>query len=403
MRILQANKHYYLRSGADRYIFALTKWLQEQGHEVIPFAMQHPENLPTPYSKYFPSFVQTENIEWKISSLKTLGRMFYSLETKHNLEKLLQKTHPDVCHIHSLYTQLSCSALYALHEAKVPIVMTVHDHHLVSAQYNVPVLPSGYRKDMGIWQAARTRFHKKSFWASALQTAGFRFQKWLRAYERFVDVFFVPSAYLQTQLIAGGFPKEKIQINPFGQDLPKEDISFESKGYLLFVGRLSQEKGVEMILKIAKELPNVTCKIIGTGPEEKKLREFGQNLKNIEFLGFQSGENLARLYAEALAVLIPSIVQENFPLVALEAMSFGKPVIASAVGGIAEIVLDRQTGFLIQQPFFVGEWVEAVLRLIQNKEMQMCMGQAARKRIKDNFSWQDHYQRVLEWYQKILN
>src|SRR3989338_350116 len=401
MRIIQANKFYFQKGGAERYLFDLSDWLAGQGHEVIPFTMRNPQNKATKYDTYFPSYVPTEELVVNKEALKTIGRMFYSREARRKMDALIWKTHPDICHVHNLYTQLSCSPLYALRKAGIPIVMTVHDHHLISAEYNIPVISSGYKSSMGPVRAAFTRFHKDSFAASFLQTASFRFTRWLHAYERFVDVFFVPSKYLAQQLVAGGFPKEKIEVNYYGKEVSHIVPSYDHEGYLLFVGRLVKEKGIEMLIRIAKDFPEIPLKIVGIGPDAQNMRECLRPFPHVMCLGEQTGENLDALYRGALALLLPSAVQDVFPLVTLEAMQYGKPIIASHVGGIPEIVLDRQTGFLVD-PFDVGEWGEAILRLVHDEDLRRRMGQAARKRVEESFRAQDHFNRVMDVYQKTL-
>src|SRR3989338_10305859 len=111
MTIIQANKFYYLKGGAERYLLELSAWLTSQGHTVVPFAMAHPRNAPTPYAAYFPRFVPTEEARASTDAFRTLGRLFYSLEAERQMNALVRAVHPDFVHVLSLYSQLSPSVL----------------------------------------------------------------------------------------------------------------------------------------------------------------------------------------------------------------------------------------------------------------------------------------------------
>jgi len=231
MTIILANKYFYLRGGAENYMLTLSNWLTLTGHTVIPFAMRYSENLPTPYEKYFPSEVETENVKLNARGLHTLGRMIYSLESRRKLATLIVDTKPDLAHVHNIYTQLSPSILHTLSDQHVPIVMTVHDHHLISPQYNVwadgcgPASTRRFSKrgesdnrDVGLIRGTASKFHKNSYAASFAQLVTHKYHRWLNIYARNVDIFLCPSKYIQQQLIRGGFPEKKLRVLPYGID-----------------------------------------------------------------------------------------------------------------------------------------------------------------------------------------
>lgn len=398
MTIIQANKFYFLKGGAERYLFDLTQYLESHGNTVVPFAMRHPDNLPTPYETYFPSYVRTERVGFGLNALRTVGRMLYSVEARRDMAWLIAHAHPDLAHVHNIYTQLSPSILQALSEKRIPVVMTVHDHHLISPQYNIwaPLCGPDYR-NVGIVRGTLARFHKHSYAASFMQVLTYKLHRALRIYEKNVNIFIAPSEYMQRMLIAGGFPKEKIRVNHYGIQAESFTPRFDHDGYFLFVGRLSEEKGVEMVLRLAKLLPDLKFEIVGTGPEEEKLHRMGHALHNVEFVGFKNGDALHEAYRGAIGVLVPSRVQEVFPLTILEAMAFGKPVVASAVGGVPEVVEDRVTGFLAH-PTDMRAWVEAVMRLAYDDAHRMRMAREARLKTETTFHVRHHWERLLRIY-----
>lgn len=402
MKIVQINKYFYLKGGAERYMLELSAWLESLGHSVFPFAMQHPQNLESPYSQYFPRFVQTANVQWGLGGIKTVMRMLYSLSARRNLATLLHTEHPDIAHLHNIYTQLSPSILHTLKEKGTPVVMTVHDHHLVSPQYNIWAEGCGTDdRNVGILKGALSRYHKGSVLASAIQTATYKFHRWLRIYERNVDIFLCPSMYMKRQLIAGGIPKQKVRVIPYGMDATQVVPRFDHDGYFLFVGRLSDEKGVETIIRAAEYLPEYTFKIVGQGPQMSHLHALADHLENVELLGFRAGEELQALYEGAQAVLVPSRVHENFPLTVLEAMAAGKPVIASRVGGIPEMVEDRVSGLLVN-PIDLEGWVEAIVRLAEHEDQREQYAYAARERVETHFKQADHYRQIMDTYKELV-
>ncbi len=416
MTIIQANKFYALKGGAERYMLELSAWLETHGHAVVPFAMQHPDNLPSPFDDKFVSYVQTESTRsspWQ--AMRTIGRMTYSLEARRKLATLIAQEKPDLAHLHNIYTQISPSILHTLKDQRVPVVMTVHDHHLISPQYNIWASGCGedYRH-VGLLKGTLERYHKGSAAASLVQTAVYKFHRWLKIYEKHVDLFICPSLYMKRQLVAGGFPVEKIRVNPFGIDPhvvePRYDHDGSTvrqahgspqAGYFLFVGRLSEEKGIETIVRAAKLIPDVVFKIVGRGSDMERLHRVADGLENVEFVGFRMGPELARLYRGAMAVLLPSRVHENFPLAILESMAAGKPVIASNVGGVPEIVDDRVNGFLVN-PADLHGWVEAIMRLAYDEELRLSMARAARSTVEHRFQLDDHYRRLMAIYEEAM-
>lgn len=402
MTIIQANKFYFMQGGAERYMLDVSAWLASQGHEVIPFAMDHPDNLETPYQKYFPSFVQTDHVTAHVQGVRTLSRMFYSLEARRKMATLIAQTKPGLAHIHNIYTQLSPSILHTLKDQHVPVVMTVHDHHLISPQYNVLAHGCGedYR-NVGVVRGTFSRFHKNSILASFAQTATYKFHRRLKIYERGVDLFMCPSQYMKRQLIRGGFPEKKIRVNHFGIDEKLFAPRYDHDGYFFYAGRLSEEKGVETIIRAAKIIGDVKVKIAGRGPEMDRLHHLAHDVPGVEFLGFRSQEELKELYRGAIAVLLPSRVHENFPLTVLEALASGKPMIASDVGGVSEMIDDRVNGFLVAPTDIFG-WVETMMRLAIDDRLCESMSRAARTTIEQRFKLEDHYRRLMGIYQEVL-
>lgn len=384
-------------------MLSLCRWLEREGHTVIPFAMRNPENLPTAFDRYFVSqvFTDTSDNPSLLQQLHTFGRMMYSLSARRKLATFLYKEKPDLCHIHNIYTQISPSILHTLADRRVPTVMTVHDHHLISPQYGLWADGCG-KNYMGRSVVAGTlsKFHKESFAASFAQVSAYKLHRALHVYDRHVGLFIAPSFYMKRRLIAGGFPEEKIRVNHYGIDVHDVGAVYDHDGSFLYVGRLSEEKGVDTIIDAAKLLPDLTFNIVGRGPQMNYLHHLALDAPNVHFFGFRSGEELNALYKKACAVLMPSRMHEVFPLVALEAMAFGKPVIASHVGGVPEVVEDRINGMLVA-PTDLHGWIEAIVRLAYDSDLRQRLAYSARATIEQKFRLDDHHRRLMDIYQEV--
>ena len=166
------------------------------------------------------------------------------------------------------------------------------------------------------------------------------------------------------------------------------------------MGRLSHEKGLDTLLESFCNI-NETLKVVGTGPEEERLRKNFRDYANIEFLGFKSGDQLATLYAEAHFLIIPSEWNENNPMTVIEAFSYGTPVIGSSIGGIPELVIEGQTGYLFisgcQKSLKEKVQMAAALRILDYEKMS----NISREFYRDNLSKIAHYKRLISIYNKV--
>ncbi len=352
MKILQVNKYHYPRGGADRYYLDLGERLESAGHEVAYFAMNHPRNLATPWSKYFVSRVSYNEQVWKYA-LKIPGRTLYSLEAKNKFKRLLRDFQPDVIHVHNIYHQLSPSILDAAAQAKIPVIMHLHDYKLVCPNHALFVGGKVCEKCLGGSYTAciKQRCVKDSLTASVLAAAEmYLHHKVLKIYAKNISLFIAPSLFLKNLLVKAGWPAEKIEVinNAFSTGLPAP-LNTDREDYFLYYGRLSEEKGVDVIIKAISLNKDLKLKIAGSGPADISLQTLGAEAARrgqLDFLGWREGRALSTLIAQAKAVIIPSRWYENFPLTALEALSFGTPIIASDIGGLPEIV-NSQNGCLV--------------------------------------------------------
>lgn len=401
MKILQVNKFHYVRAGAERYVADLTRLLTRKGHEVVPFAMQHPDNEPTPWSRFFVAERQYDRRNGIAADVEKAANMLWSREAAGKLRALLREFRPDVAHIHNIYHHLSPSILSVFKREGIPVVWTVHDFKWICPNYKLYTeeAPCERCHVYKYWNAVVHRCVADSRAASALAAVEMAVHRLGRWYERDVALAVTPSAFLRNLLGRWGKDLSRIRHVPhFIDPAPFSGIASAVGEEVVYAGRLAEEKGVKNVILMAAALPDLRFRFVGAGPMERALRETvaAQGLKNVSFSGFLSGTELYEAIAGARMVLVPSRWFENFPYAVLEAMALGKTVLASATGGVPEIIEDGASGFLLP-PDDVPRWVDAIRRSAQDVPMLEQVGERARQRMA-RFSPDVHYERLMRIY-----
>jgi glycosyltransferase involved in cell wall biosynthesis len=341
MKILHVHKYYHARDGVGRYLFDLMRLSEEAGHTTAIFSMHEGRNEKSVWEEYFLPELETKSLGRGKKLVGQIARSLWSRDAEKRMEKMLKVFRPDVVHAHNLYTHMSPSVLEPCRKAGIPVVMTVHDYALVSANYALWT-PDGIM-DMdrtGILDTARSRFIKGSFLATFVQEMIVRLQRTFHLYDRAIERYVTLSQFVKDALIHAGYDKEKIDVIPplagplgSGRDFsgPREKCS------VLFAGRLEEYKGIQLYLELAKTNAEYTFYVAGTGPMESVVREAAAKHKNIIYLGFLSGDNLWKKMASVELFIAPSLWYEPYGLVALEALALGTPTLVSDRGGLPEL------------------------------------------------------------------
>ena len=341
MKILLANKFYYRRGGDCIYMLNLEKLLKAHGHEVAVFAMDYPENLDTPWKKYFPK---------NMSKLMAFTRPFGSHEVKSTFKKLLDDFKPDVVHLNNVHTQLSPVMAELAHQRGIKVVWTLHDYKLLCPRYDC--LKNGNTICETCFNGDKKAcLDNKCMKGSKLASfIGFKEAiVWNRErLEASTDVFICPSQFMADKMVQGGFSKSKMQTLCNFIDVEKckfsstdgtdytDDVGLlpKKEDYYCFIGRLSHEKGAKTLIEAANQLPYKLL-IIGGGPLMNELKAVANT--NIEFVGFKQWDDIKQLVGKARFSVIPSEWYENNPLSVIEAQCLGTPVMGANIGGIPEL------------------------------------------------------------------
>ncbi len=338
MKILLANKFYYRRGGDCIYMLNLEKLLKAHGHDVAVFAMDYPENLDTPWKKYFPK---------NMSKLMAFTRPFGSHEVKSKFKKLLDDFKPDVVHLNNVHTQLSPVMAELAQQRGIKVVWTLHDYKLLCPRYDClkngnTICETCFKGDK------KACLDNKCMKGSKLASfIGFKEAiVWNRErLEASTDVFICPSQFMADKMVQGGFSKSKMQTLCNFIDVEKckfsstdgtDDVELlpKKEDYYCFIGRLSHEKGAKTLIEAANQLPYKLV-IIGGGPLMDELKSVAHT--NIEFVGFKQWDDIKQLVGKARFSVIPSEWYENNPLSVIEAQCLGTPVLGANIGGIPEL------------------------------------------------------------------
>lgn len=390
MRILLVNKYFYRKGGAETYFFALAEGLKALGHEVAFFSMQHPNNEPSYWSKYF---VSEKDYVGDISAFKKVqeaSTLIYSFEAKRKFEALLEEFKPDIIHMNNVHRQLTLSILDApyLKKHHVPVVYTAHDYILLCPAYT---MVNGRGEvcdaclDRHFMHATKNVCVKGSRAKSALATMEAEFLKFHHSYDK-IDLIIAPSKFMKSKLDEGGFAGKTIAMQNFLTDSQMEmgarvanthkfeDAEAGARPYFLFFGRLSKEKGILTLVKAflqaaglaggnadaqsdgqsAQVLPDVwDLHIVGDGPERGAIEQLissagPQAVSRIHLLGYKSGEGLQREVGNAHFTVLSSEWRENMPYSGLESLAAQTPIIGADIGGIPELVEEGKTGFTFE-------------------------------------------------------
>lgn len=404
MKILLVNKYFYPRGGSERAFFDTADLLQAEGHDVSFFSMAHPLNRESATSGFFVSPVDYDHPGSPARQAGAAVRLLYSTEARRKLSRLLDAVRPDLVHLHNIHHQISPSIIPLLKKRDLPVVMTLHDYKLVCPVY---ILARGGRPceecaGGKFIRCFRHRCAKDSRGKSLLNTVEMYLHRTVfRLYER-IDVFISPSRFLKQKMEEMGFSG---RIVPLPNFLPAAESSSSDEvpgDGILYFGRLSPEKGLGTLLAAA-ENSGSSWKIAGDGPMKDALAaQIGRrSLTNVTLLGHLPREALIPQIRKSAFVVLPSVWYENQPYAVMEAFALGKPVLASRIGGIPELVRDGETGLLFE-PGSARDLAEKAAVLLRSPSLVREMGRRARRLVETDFSPAGHYRKLRGIYESVM-
>jgi glycosyltransferase involved in cell wall biosynthesis len=338
MKILIVNKFLYPVGGAENYIFSLGKKLEKQANEVQYFGLKNSKNIVSNKWDILVDSYDDKNIVNPYT-------LIYSSSAKRQMVKLIKLFRPDIVHMNNISFHLTSSIIDACKEFNVPVVMTIHDPQLVCPNhrfYDGENHTCTECLDRKFQHCIEKKCIKNSRVKSAIACFESQMTHRKKKYD-YISFYVSPSHFLQHFLVQGGYPAEKcLFLQNFVEEFNCVNLPKPKSDYFIFYGRLSEEKGLQLLLEALPD--NIKLIIAGVGPLVGLIPE----KQNINYVGFQSGEKLYHLIEQAKASICPSKWFENCPLSVMESISLGTPVIGANQGGIPELIEDKKTGLLFK-------------------------------------------------------
>lgn len=408
MRIIVANYRYFVAGGPEKYMFKFMDAAQKMGIEVIPFSVDNPQNEATPYSKYFAK--PRSNELMYANTKKSIGNLIgmlratvWNYDAQKRLRRLIRDTKPDAVYILHEVNHLSPSIIRAAKKEGVRVVHRISDFFMFCPKYDFlceneiceACLHGNYKK------AIKQKCVKGSKAGTLLRVLAMKLYAATKVFND-VDQFICTCEFSKNKLIEGGIPKEKITCVPTFIDASEITPCFENDKYFLFLGRMAHQKGTIYAIEAMKYLKDTEYVLKITGQisnsyEDQKIWQYIQEnqLENkIVFTGFKQGKELEELILGATCIVCPAIWYENMPNTVIEAYAYGKPVVASRVGSLAEIVEDGKTGLLFEMKNS-RDMSDKLGCFIENTALCEELGRNARTVCESKYSVNTHMQKVI--------
>ena len=386
MRVLLANTFFYPRGGDCVHVLMLEALLREAGHDVAILSMEHSQNVESPWAGYWVENVDYSGRNSPIASARMLRRSLYYRPAARAMRRLIRDFRPDVVHLHSIQPELTLSCVVAAKQERVPVVWTLHDYRLVCPATDMLRRGMPCRRCQGgaFWHCVEGRCKRESLAKSVGATMESYLARALGVLPR-VDSFIAPSRFLARTVLAMGLPAAEIVVvpNPVRAAPRNPSVAYRGTREVLYVGRLSREKGVDVLIDAVSLVPGLRLTIVGDGPDQSRLLKSAADCADrVAFAGWQPHEVIRDLMGQAAVLAVPSTWYENCPLVVLEAMAEGLPVVASDIGGLTELLGGGRYGFLAP-PGQATEWARILQGVVTSAEEAAMRAALAKQRVAD--------------------
>ncbi|MDF2187459.1 glycosyltransferase family 4 protein [Paraflavitalea sp. CAU 1676] len=342
------------------------------------------------------------------SKLVAGWQSIYNRTSAAKLSVEVKQFSPDIIHVHNFFFVASPAVFWAARKHKIPVVATIQNYRLICA--NALLLRDNQVCELCVhhlfpWHGIRHKCYHHSAVASAMVGAMSGIHKLIGTWKKKVDAYIVPAQFIGNRLLDSSLQLKRGQVKVKRNFIDDPGFSgFDNReNFYLFVGRLSAEKGVKVLLESFKDLNVGEVVIVGDGPDEEILkREFG-HLDHVKFAGRKAKGEVIALMKACKALIFPSIWYEGLPLTIIEALATGTPVIASALGAMTEMLSEGDGGLLFEAGN-VGHLRQAIESFEKLGDAgRQAIGEAARKIYQDRYHPTVCYQQIIDIYTGVIN
>ena len=389
MKIVIVHNTYQQPGGEDVAVAAESNLLEHRGHTVIRYSRSNDEMAMMSAPR----------------RLLMVKDMIHSEKSKREMLDLMRDERPDLVHVHNTFMMVSPSVFEACREAGIPVVQTLHNYRLLCPGWSLCREGKVCEEciESGLWRGVWHGCYRDSRLMTAAVALMLQVHRMRGTWSHDVGGYVALTNFARDKFIEGGLPASRIGVKPnFLESDPGKRSS--SGGFALFVGRLSAEKGAEVLLQAWQKLKaTIPLVILGDGPLRKPLESeaAARKLSNITFAGWRSREEILSAMKSASLLITPSLWYEGFPMTIVEAFACGIPVICSRLGGLREIVEDGCTGLHFNPGD--AEDLAAKLDLLWTQPSQLiAMGRAAREEYKRSYTAERNYELMMQIYERTM-
>jgi len=389
MKIVIVHNTYQQPGGEDVAVAAESSLLERRGHTVIRYSRSNEEMAVMSAPR----------------RLLMVKDMIHSEKSKREMLDLLRDERPDLVHVHNTFMMVSPSVFEACREAGIPVVQTLHNYRLLCPGWSLCREGKVCEEciESGLWRGVWHGCYRDSRLMTAAVALMLQVHRMRGTWSHDVGGYVALTNFARDKFIEGGLPAARIGVKPnFLESDPGKRSS--SGGFALFVGRLSAEKGAEVLLEAWQKLKGtIPLVIMGDGPLRETLESeaAARNLSNITFAGWRSRGEILSAMKSASLLITPSLWYEGFPMTVVEAFACGIPVICSRLGGLPEIVEDGSTGLHFNPGD--AEDLAGKLDLLWTQPSQLAaMGRAAREEYKRNYTAERNYELMMQIYERTM-
>ena len=369
---------------------------------------EHEKNLLIKNGNDVQIYTRDNNEINSFSAIKRFGSFlsgFSNKKTQNDIDRIIAESRPDIAHIHNVFPLISPAIYEALKRHQVPIVQTFHNFRFICPNgllfIDKKECPYFLKKSI---HCVKNKCYRQSYIYSAWYSAILAYHAKKNTFIDKIDKYIALNSFTKNIFVKAGFDSKKIIVKPNSASANTSSFNENPDNYIIFAGRLSQEKGVLTLLKAAAKVPSLPLKILGDGPLENKIKQFisENNLTHVELLGYQPQIEFEKYISNALVTILPSECFENCPLTVINSLYLGTPVIASRTGGIPDFVPEEKAGWL----FTPGNSEELTQRLkwIENNKNKII---EMRSRVREwgvkQFSPENNYKKLMKIYNEIKN
>ncbi len=389
MKILGVHNYYgdYGFGGESKVFESEMDLLESKGHDIKKFTCT--------------------NFDVKNYSLFKRMHTYATSNWNHESYRLIKNTldnfQPDIMHVHNTWLLLTPSIFQAAYELGIPSVVTLHNYRLACPSGQFIYKGRACEKCLGMnrpWPLLRNKCYRdsylKSFLRYRLYTSPRKKDVWVRKIGAIISL----TNFAANKYISAGVPKNKIVVKPNCIDDPLENTEFrqtKQKG-AIFIGRLSQEKGLITLIKAWKDI-DYPLTIVGDGPLKDQLESLATN--NVQFVGYLTADKTKEMLQSSAFIVFPSEWYEGFPMTLLEAMACGVPIVASRYGAMEAILIDCSTGLLFKKGD-VADLKNTVSKLINNRILRKTLGERGRQEYLEKYTTSHNYQYLMDIYKPLV-